>query len=52
MVYVIVIFTLKKFHVLVVLQNLGQNHEVKDNGWNCDVLWGFSLEVTVHGTWV
>jgi hypothetical protein len=47
-VFVIVIFTLKKIHALVVL-DLGQSHETKDY-WNNDVSWNLLLEAKITGT--
>ena len=49
-VYVIVIFTLMDILVLVVLQDLGQNHEANEHGNNDELLWKFSLEAILTGT--
>ncbi len=48
-VFVIVIFILKKLLVHAVLQDLGQNHEVREIG-NNDDLWNAFLEETTCGT--
>ncbi len=50
MVFVIVIFILKKLLVHAVLQGLGQNHEVRELGNNDDLLWNVFLEATLSGT--
>ncbi len=48
-VFVIVILPLKTLLVHVVLQDLGQNHEVREIG-NNDDLWNAFLEETTCGT--
>lgn len=50
MVFVIVIFTLKKIIALAVQLDLGQNHETKDYGNNDDVSWNLLLEAKIPGT--
>ncbi len=49
-VFVIVIFLLKILLVHVVLLDLGQNHEVRENGNNDDILWNGFLEAILSGT--
>jgi hypothetical protein len=47
--FVTVILMLKKLLVHAVLQDLGQNHEVREIG-NNDDLWNVFLEETICGT--
>ena len=49
-VVVIVTFTLKIIIVLVVLQDLEQNREVKECGNKVDLQWKMCLEATITGT--
>jgi hypothetical protein len=49
-VFVIVIFTLKKILALVVLLDLGQSHETKDYWNNDDISWNLLLEAKIPGT--
>ena len=49
-VYVIVIFILKKLLVHAVQLGSGQSHEVKDNRNNDEALWNLFLEEIISGT--
>lgn len=49
-VYVNVIFILKKLLVHAVQLGLGQSHEVKDNRNNDEALWNLFLEEITSGT--